>query len=132
MCSLIWLSAWISDTSLDSLITSPNPDLYLAGGSLSCQYDITCGLWAFHVNMTLPVSSGALSLPLCEKLLNVSAQSHSEDVHRCLYLWQGTKVRLETSNAALLEVTSRSWDEAMSDEGRWHLVDLLLPDTPPA
>jgi hypothetical protein len=44
---------------------------------------------------------------------------------------QGEPIRLETANAALLERTASDWEEALSEEPAWKLVDVLVPGTSP-
>lgn len=44
---------------------------------------------------------------------------------------QGEQIRLETANAALLERNASDWEEALSEEPSWHLVEVLVPDTQP-
>lgn len=47
-----------------------------------------------------------------------------------LLLLQGQTIRLETANAALLERSAASWEEALCEEPNWNLVELVTPDTP--
>jgi len=42
---------------------------------------------------------------------------------------QGDAVRLETANAALLQKSGESWQEALAEEHAWELVDVLIPQS---
>ena len=42
---------------------------------------------------------------------------------------QGNLVRLETANAALLQKSGKSWQEALAEEHAWDLVDVLIPQS---
>ncbi len=42
---------------------------------------------------------------------------------------QGNLVRLETANAALLQKSGESWQEAMAEEHAWELVDVIIPES---
>eukprot|EP00884_Botryococcus_braunii_P022695 jgi/Botrbrau1/9109/Bobra.0305s0014.1 len=60
----------------------------------------------------------------------IMALGHNKGWEEAASAMSGTEVRLETSNAALLEVNSQSWDDALSEETRWQLVDVLVPEIP--
>ena len=42
---------------------------------------------------------------------------------------QGDAVRLETANAALLQKSGESWQEALAEEHAWELVEVLIPQS---
>lgn len=52
---------------------------------------------------------------------------HNKGWEEAASCFAGTPVRLETANAALLQVDKTSWEEAFADGVKWELVGVLIP-----
>ncbi|KAK4721057.1 hypothetical protein R3W88_011290 [Solanum pinnatisectum] len=66
-----------------------------------------------------------------DEILTVMCMGHNRGWEEAASVLSGVTVELKTCNAALLEATGRSWEEAFSlaGPGGWKLQGLVKPDT---
>lgn len=76
-----------------------------------------------------------LQQSICEysrdEILTVMCMGHNRGWEEAASILSGVSVELKTCNAALLEATGKSWEEAFSlaGVGGWKLLDIIKPDT---
>ncbi|XP_019052545.1 PREDICTED: uncharacterized protein LOC104593002 isoform X2 [Nelumbo nucifera] len=76
-----------------------------------------------------------LQKAICEysrdEILTVMCMGHNRGWEEAASVFSGTSVELKTCNAALLEATGKSWDEAFSVAGLggWKLHGIVKPNT---
>lgn len=66
-----------------------------------------------------------------DEILTVMCMGHNRGWEEAASMLSGVSVELKTCNAALLESTGKSWEEAFSlaGIGGWQLLDIVKPDT---
>lgn len=66
-----------------------------------------------------------------DEILTVMCMGHNKGWEEAASVFSGVTVELKTCNAALLEATGKSWEEAFSlaGPGGWKLQGLVKPDT---
>ncbi|XP_008782960.1 uncharacterized protein At3g52155, chloroplastic isoform X2 [Phoenix dactylifera] len=76
-----------------------------------------------------------LQKAICEysrdEILTVMCMGHNRGWEEAASMFSGATVELKTSNAALLEATGKSWDEAftLAGLGGWKLCGVVKPDS---
>lgn len=57
----------------------------------------------------------------------VMCVGHNKGMEEAASSFAGVPVRLQSANAALLEVESASWEDALAEGVEWKLVDVVTP-----
>lgn len=65
-----------------------------------------------------------------DDILTVMCMGHNRGWEEAASVFSGVPVELKTSNAALLEASGQSWEEAFNSAGfgGWKLVGIIIPD----
>lgn len=66
-----------------------------------------------------------------DEILTVMCMGHNRGWEEAASMLSGTSIELQTCNAALLEATGKTWEEAfaLSGYGGWKLQGIVKPDT---
>lgn len=65
-----------------------------------------------------------------DDILTVMCMGHNRGWEEAASVFSGVPVELKTSNAALLEASGQSWEEAFYSAGfgGWKLLSIVIPD----